>query len=54
MPSTGQPHRRADSPNRLQGLSSLGRRRRNLSGLAILVLTVAALAALAVVVASGV
>ena len=54
MPSTGQPHRRTGSPNRLQGLSSLGRRRRNLSGFAILVLTVATLAALAVVVASGV
>jgi hypothetical protein len=52
VPSTGQPQRRAADPNRLKTLSSL--RRRNRSGLAILVLTVAALAALAVVLASGV
>lgn len=54
MPTPDQRPTPASNPDRLPIFSSVGQRRRNLSGLAILVLTCIALIALAFVLVSAV
>jgi hypothetical protein len=54
MSTTGQRRTPSSSPDRLPIFSSVGQRRRNLSGIAILVLTAVALIALAFVLVSAV
>jgi hypothetical protein len=53
MPTRGQRRSSAGNPDRVPIFSSVGRRRRNLSGIAILVLTGIALIVLAVVLVSA-
>jgi hypothetical protein len=54
MSATGQSRTPSRDPDRLPTFSSVGQRRRRLSGIAILALTSAALIALALVLASAV
>jgi hypothetical protein len=54
MSNTGQRRTPSSNPDRLPIFSSVGQRRRNLSGIAILVLTAVALIALAFVLVSAV
>jgi hypothetical protein len=54
MPTPDQRHSPSSAPDRLPIFSSVGQRRRNLSGIAILVLTGMALIVLAFVLVGGV